>query len=90
MSIRIELEIHLAKDEESGLWYIAQSELPGLRLEADTAADLIRAIEDVAPDLIELNHDEISTACAHKPGWSGNTAPTFALRPVIDTALVVA
>jgi hypothetical protein len=60
MGNTIELEVHLARDEGTGRWYIASSDLPGLRLEADTAPDLIREIENVAPDLIELNYDEIS------------------------------
>ena len=88
MGNTIELEVHLARDEGTGRWYIASSDLPGLRLEADTAPDLIREIENVAPDLIELNYDEIIGV---RPiGAPAAIRPAFAIRPVIDTALAVA
>ncbi|HEX8401916.1 MAG TPA: DUF1902 domain-containing protein [Allosphingosinicella sp.] len=89
MSSRVELEVHIARDEETRCWYVARSDLPGLRLEADSASDLIREIENVAPDLIQLNHDEIVGAHTHDTARPGD-ARTFAIRAIIDTPLAVA
>jgi hypothetical protein len=86
----VELQVRLARDEETGLWYVSDSELPGLRLEAATAADLIREIENVAPDLIELNQDEIAAAHPGDADWSGGAKVAFAIRPILDTALAIA
>jgi hypothetical protein len=38
----IELKVHLAQDGETCLWYVAQSDVPGLRLEAETVHELMR------------------------------------------------
>ena len=84
MTATIELKVHLARDEATGRWYIAESELPGLRLEADTVHDLIRQIEEVAPELIELNFEEISAR------FSGGERVPVSIRPLIDTPLAIA
>lgn len=99
MSKPIELKVHFAKDDETGRWYIADSDIPGLRVEADSADELIRKVEDVAPDLIELNVEEILAAVrartrpiparkkAHKPATS---RPAVSIRPVFDSTMAVA
>lgn len=58
-----ELKVHLARDDETGRWYVANSDIPGLRLEADNPMDLIARIQDAAPELLELNGDEVLEAC---------------------------
>lgn len=86
---RIELKVHIAHDEESGRWYIAASDIPGLRLEADTVHDLIRKVEDVAPDLIELNCDEILAPYRKSKRRKQMLRPVSIL-PVFDSPLAVA
>ena len=54
-----ELKVHLACDEETGRWYVAESEIPGLWLEADDPMALMSRIQEAAPELIELNQEEI-------------------------------
>lgn len=85
----IELKVHIAQDEESGCWYIAASDIPGLRVEADTVHDLIRRIEDVAPDLIELNCAEILASFGKSKKLAAHRPPVSIL-PVFDSPLAVA
>jgi hypothetical protein len=90
----IEFKVHLACDDETGRWYIAESDIPGLRLEADDPFALIERIKDAAPELIELNYEEIAAACA--AGADAECAikdrrelrPTFF--PVFDSPLALA
>ena len=86
----IELSVHLARDAETGLWYVAQSQVPGLRLEAQSVHELIRMVADVAPELVDLNREEI--AASHDPRLAGPEAarPPVTIRPVIDTPLAIA
>ncbi len=60
----VELKVHLAQDSETRLWYVAASDVPGLRLEAESVHDLIRKVEDIAPELVELNREEIAQRLA--------------------------
>ena len=85
----LEFAVHIARDEESGIWFIAQSDIPGLRLEARTATDLIRKVEDVAHDLIELNADEIAARRPRRPASEGGRQ-AVSIRPVFDSPLAVA
>jgi len=88
----IELKVHLAKDDETGRWYIAMSDIPGLRVEADSADELIRKVEDVAPDLIELNADEIMEAHFARRRTARTKAPKnppMSIRPVFDSAMAI-
>jgi Domain of unknown function (DUF1902) len=55
----LNLKVHLAFDAECGRWYVSESDVPGLRLEADSPAILISRIQDVASELIEANWAEI-------------------------------
>ena len=86
----IELEVHLAQDAETRLWYVAESEVPGLRLEAESVHELIRKVEDVAPELVDLNREEI--AARHDRRLAGRVAnrPPVTIRPLIDTPLAIA
>jgi len=87
----VELKVHLARDDESGRWYIAESDIPGLRVEAATADELIKAVSDVAPDLIELNIEEIMAAeGAKKRTTVKKGRPRLAVRPVFDSPMALA
>ena len=55
----IELNVHLAYDEEADVWFVAASDIPGLSLEADNPQQLIDRIQKCACDLISLNESEI-------------------------------
>lgn len=88
--LNVELQIHLARDDETGWWYIAASDIPGLVLEAKTPAGLIQKIEEAAPEMIELNYDEI--VGRHGEGSRGRKGaaldrPAWAYRPVFDSPL---
>ena len=85
----IELKVHFAQDDETGVWYIAESDIPGLRVEADSAEALMRKVADVAPDLIELNVEEILAAHGAE-GQSGTQRPRLNIRPVFDSPMPVA
>ena len=86
----VELEVHLAQDPETRLWYVASSEVPGLRLEAESVHELIRQVEDIAPELVDLNREEI--AASHDPRLAGppEHRPPVTIRPVIDTPFAIA
>jgi Domain of unknown function (DUF1902) len=42
-------------DHEADVWYVDHTDVPGLATEADTFEALCRKIEDMAPELLELN-----------------------------------
>ncbi|MEA3063424.1 MAG: hypothetical protein QOJ94_3205 [Sphingomonadales bacterium] len=90
MTKPIELKVHLAQDEETHLWYVAQSDVPGLRLEAKTVHELMRKVEEAAPELVDLNRSEI--AARHGEALAGPEAerPPVTIRPLIDTAFAIA
>jgi hypothetical protein len=68
-----ELQVHINFDEEAGVWYVAKSDIAGLRLESDNPFRLIERIAEAARELMELN------AARYRPalGW----------KPVFDRAL---
>lgn len=80
----VELQVHIARDEESGRWYVAESEVPGLRLEADTASHLIERVSLCAGEMIALNMAEII-----KTKRLGSTEG-MTVRPVFDSPLELA
>lgn len=86
----VELEVHLAQDAETQLWYVTSSDVPGLRVEAESVHELIRKVEDVAPELVDLNREEI--AASHDPRLAGppEQRPLVTIRPVIDTPFAIA
>lgn len=49
-------EIVIARDEESGQFYVHDSNIVGLNACADTMEALVEIIADVAPELIAHNH----------------------------------
>lgn len=42
-------------DAGAAIWYVHESDLPGLNAEAPTLDELVAVIEDVAPDLAYAN-----------------------------------
>lgn len=80
------LEVHLAFDSEAKVWYIAQSDIPGLHLEAETPIKLLERIIQAAPELIELN------ARQHGPEESNSHVSDrpIVLRPVFDAPFELA
>ncbi|RYF11832.1 MAG: DUF1902 domain-containing protein [Oxalobacteraceae bacterium] len=75
----VELKVHLAFDEEASVWYVAHSDIPGLHLEAETPDELVRRIAECAPEMIELNQDELIRK--HYP-----SRDALRVRPVFDSA----
>ena len=84
----IELKVHLAYDPDASVWYVAQSDIPGLRLEADDPSALVRRIMDAAPELIEMNCEEIRRL-HDRDNWQ-KQRPEVALLPVFDSPLQLA
>ena len=69
---------------------MASSDVPGLRLEAESVHELIRKVEDISPELVDLNREEIAVATT--VGFAGPLAerPPVTIRPVIDTPFAIA
>lgn len=80
----LELQVHVARDEETGRWYVAESDIPGLRLEAESASRLIERVTLCASEMIELNKAELFAAGSL--GANGNVT----VRPVFDSPLELA
>jgi len=90
MEETFELKVHIACDDETGRWYVAESDVPGLRLEDADPAKLIARIEMAVPELVELNLDEIVESCrARKPeAYAKHSEVEWkrpAWRPVFDS-----
>ena len=80
----VELEVHIACDGETGRWYVSESQVPGLNLDAVDAPRLIRKIMVAAPELLELNADEVQKLYGVKPRVA------VRLIPVFDSPLAIA
>lgn len=94
MEKTIELRVHIAQDAESGRWYIAESDIPGLRLEADDALTLIERVRVAAPEMIELNEAEIAAKHSgdvdHKLTAADIAKLRHGITPVFDSPLDLA
>jgi predicted RNase H-like HicB family nuclease len=42
-------------DDEAGVWYVAESDVPGLATEAETLEQLEQKLAVMIPELLELN-----------------------------------
>ncbi len=51
----IELKIHAIRDSEAGVWYVDESDVPGLATEAETLEALAVKLKVMIPELLELN-----------------------------------
>lgn len=80
----VELQVHIARDDETGRWYIAESDIPGLRLEADSASRLLDRVASCAGEMIELNMAEIVRAKLL------GVRRDVTVRPVFDSPLELA
>ena len=45
----------ISRDEEAGVWYISDTDFPGLVAEAASQRELQDEIRELAPELYELN-----------------------------------
>ena len=49
------LVVKAAFDRDAGVWYVADTEVPGLATEADSFEALCQRVTDMAPELLALN-----------------------------------
>ncbi|WP_407528546.1 DUF1902 domain-containing protein [Methylobacterium oryzisoli] len=54
--------VRIAHDEEAGVWFVAHSDVPGLRAEAPTSDALIARIPAMVTDLLEENEPNLREA----------------------------
>jgi hypothetical protein len=95
MNETFELNVHLACDTETGRWYVADSDIPGLWLEADDPLTLIERLKEAAPEMIALNEAEILASCRAKmkqanPARIAMDHPRPTIRPIFDSPLQLA
>ena len=55
MSERREFTVKADWDPEVKVWYVAESDVPGLATEADTIDQLIQKLRVMVPEMLELN-----------------------------------
>lgn len=53
MERRVEVEV--SWDAEAGVWYVSDSDVPGLATGADTMEELLAKLKHVIPELLEEN-----------------------------------
>lgn len=80
----VELKVHLAFDDEAAVWYVRESDVPGLRLEAEDPMELVRRIQENVAELIALNEAEVMTKHARRD------RPAVRFTPVFDSSLLAA
>ncbi|WP_164847354.1 DUF1902 domain-containing protein [Sphingobium algorifonticola] len=95
MNETFELTVHIACDDETNRWYVAESDIPGLWLEADDPWSLIERLKEAAPEMIALNEQEIIAACLAKAkpvkhGALSDDRPRPTIRPIFDSPLQLA
>lgn len=52
---RLMFTVRAEWDAEARVWYVAESDVPGLAAEADTFEELARDLMVLVPELLELN-----------------------------------
>lgn len=55
MSPKEHFYVRAARDAEAGVWYVAETNIPGLNVEADTPQELMDVLSDVIPELLVAN-----------------------------------
>lgn len=56
------LHVRAAWDDEAQVWYVAESDLPGLNAEGETLEQLHRKLQTLIPELVVLNRHLIDWA----------------------------
>lgn len=54
------LDVRAEWDDEAGVWIATSEDVPGLCVEASTFDELVDVATELTPELLELNHVEIS------------------------------
>lgn len=54
------LDVRAEWDDEAGVWIATSEDVPGLCVEASTFDELVAVATELTPELLELNHVEIS------------------------------
>jgi len=54
------LEVQAFWDDDAGVWYATSDDVAGLCVQADSFDELIEIANGLTPDLLELNHVEIT------------------------------
>lgn len=49
------LKIQASWDAEARVWYVCESDVPGLHAEAESQEELLEVLKDILPELIEAN-----------------------------------
>lgn len=58
MSDQLSFRIVVSHDRQNGVWFVVDSDIPGLNAEADSLDALVEVVTDLAPELIEANLDD--------------------------------
>ena len=45
----------LSRDDEADVWYVSDTNVPGLATEADTLPQLVAKLRHLVPELLQLN-----------------------------------
>ena len=53
----MEYKVVIGWDEENKVFYVVESDIQGLWLEAASVEALVLAVKDAAPDLVRRNHE---------------------------------
>lgn len=56
--------VHVEWDAEAGVWYVAESNVPGLATESATIEAMLTKLESLVPELLEENGHAVG---AHVP-----------------------
>ena len=56
-------------DEGAGVWYVSDTDFPGLVAEADTQQELVRKIHQLVPELFEANRHLFDNAISETIPW---------------------
>lgn len=51
----MQFTIKVSHDDKEGVWFVQESNVPGLNAEAATLDALVEVIADLAPDLVSAN-----------------------------------
>lgn len=55
MDSQLPLRVFVSHDAENAVWFVVESDIPGLNVEAASLDALVEAVSDLAPELISAN-----------------------------------